>query len=151
MSRFLIVLPGLVLLIVLPFSGFAVSIDVNAHRKSDVVQRGAEVYAAQCAACHGIRLEGQEDWQVRDPDGYLPAPPHDATGHTWHHPTRQLFEITKYGTEQVVGGGYRSNMIGFEDVLSDDDILAVLAFIKSTWPRQIVDHHDRIDAAHGSQ
>ena len=29
----------------------------------------------------------------------LPAPPHNETGHTWHHPDEMLFAITKYGRE----------------------------------------------------
>ena len=47
-----------------------------------VTALGQKVYAAQCAACHGARLEGQPNWRVRGPDGRLPAPPHDASGHT---------------------------------------------------------------------
>ncbi len=69
-------------------------------------------------------------------------------GVTWHHPTAQLFEITKYGSEAVVGGGYRSNMMGFGDVLTDEQILATLAYIKSTWPSRIVERHDEMDAAY---
>jgi mono/diheme cytochrome c family protein len=109
--------------------------------------RGEAIYAAECAACHGAALEGEvADWRRPGPDGRLPAPPHDETGHTWHHPDRLLFEITKHGTEAVVGGDYRSNMIGFGDVLSDAEILAVLAWIKSTWPAEIRAIHDRINA-----
>ena len=110
--------------------------------------RGAEIYAETCAACHGIDLEGQvADWRSRGPDGLLPAPPHDETGHTWHHADAVLFQITKYGTEALVGGDYRSNMIGFGDVLSDAEILAVLGYIKSTWPPQVIAAHDRVNAA----
>ena len=78
----------------------------------------------------------------------MPAPPHDERGHTWHHPDAQLYEITRLGTEAVVGGGYRSRMIGFGDTLDDADIRAVLAFIKSTWPRQIIERHDELNAAY---
>lgn len=114
---------------------------------ADAVARGAEVYAEYCAACHGAELEGQVlDWRSPGPDGLLPAPPHDETGHTWHHADQLLFRITKYGTEALIGGTYRSNMIGFGDVLSDAEILSVLAYIKSTWPRQVRAAHDRINA-----
>lgn len=44
-----------------------------------------------------------------------------------------LFRITREGTSAVVGGGYESDMPGFRGVLSDADIRAALAFIKSTW------------------
>jgi mono/diheme cytochrome c family protein len=98
--------------------------------------RGAALYAEHCAACHGANLEGAENWREAGPDGRLPAPPHDATGHTWHHADRVLFEITKYGSAAVIGGGYESDMIGFGDVMSDAAIRDVLAFIKSTWPER---------------
>ena len=97
---------------------------------------GELLYHQNCAACHGAALEGQPDWRRPGPDGRLPAPPHDATGHTWHHGDDLLFRITRDGTSEVVGGGYESNMPGFGDVLSDAQIRAVLEFIKSTWPER---------------
>lgn len=95
---------------------------------------GATVYADACASCHGADLEGAPDWRTPGPDGLLPAPPHDASGHTWHHGDGTLFRLTKEGPAAVVGGGYRSAMPGFGDMLSDQEIWAVLAFIRSTWP-----------------
>lgn len=111
------------------------------------VDAGRVIYQDNCASCHGENLEGEPNWRERDAEGYLPAPPHDETGHTWHHPTRQLAEITKIGTEALVGGGYRSNMPGFEETLDDDEILSALAYIKSTWPDEIIARHNQIDAA----
>lgn len=98
--------------------------------------RGAAVYAQSCASCHGAALQGAPDWTAPGPDGLMPAPPHDATGHTWHHSDRILFRIVAEGPASVVGGGYRSAMPGFGDVLSDADIRAVLAHIRSTWPER---------------
>lgn len=81
----------------------------------------------------------------------MPAPPHDATGHSWHHPDTQLFLTTKFGTEALVGGTYKSDMKGFGDILSDAQILEVLAYIKSTWPKRVADRHTEIsDAAAGN-
>jgi mono/diheme cytochrome c family protein len=111
------------------------------------VDRGKTLYDDNCASCHGANLEGQADWRRRDSDGYLPAPPHDATGHTWHHPDSQLFAITKHGTQALVGADYKTRMIGFGDSLDDAEILAVLAYIKSTWPDQIIARHNQINAA----
>jgi mono/diheme cytochrome c family protein len=116
------------------------------YADAEVVAEGKRLYADHCAACHGADLQGQPDWRLPDALGYLPAPPHDETGHTWHHPDPLLFAITKYGTSAVVGGDYRSNMMGFGDVLSDEEIVAVLAYIKSTWPQRIIDRHDRMNA-----
>jgi mono/diheme cytochrome c family protein len=107
---------------------------------------GQAVYAQHCAACHGANLEGQPDWQKRLPSGSFPAPPHDATGHTWHHPDQYLFETTKYGWQRFAPPGYQSVMQGFQDVLSDAEIWAVLAYIKSHWPPAIRAQQERLNA-----
>lgn len=112
----------------------------------EVVALGAEIYDAECAACHGAELEGQPDWRRALPNGRLPAPPHDATGHTWHHPDEVLVAITTLGTEAVVGSGYKSDMPGFGDRLSADEIVAVLSYIKSTWPAEVIAIHDDVNA-----
>lgn len=98
---------------------------------------GQQVYVEACASCHGAELEGQPNWRVRRADGRLPAPPHDETGHTWHHADQQLFDMTKQGVEAFAPEGYESDMPAFAEVLSDDEIWAVLAYIKSTWPETI--------------
>ena len=97
---------------------------------------GKTLYAERCASCHGARLEGQRDWKSPLPSGRMPAPPHDASGHTWHHPDGVLFRIIREGPAAVVGGGYESDMPGLGNVMSDDEIWDVLAFIKSTWPER---------------
>ena len=108
----------------------------NAASSAEVIEQGRQIYADQCASCHGAQLEGQPDWKTPLPSGRLPAPPHDAGGHTWHHPDDILFRIVREGTAAIVGGGYESDMPGFADLLSDAEIRAVLAYIKSTWPER---------------
>jgi len=101
---------------------------------------GRAVYEKHCASCHGARLEGQANWQRRLPSGRMPAPPHDDTGHTWHHPERVLFDITKYGVVPPhAPPRYQSNMPAFQSVLSDDEIRAVLVYIKSHWPAKVME------------
>lgn len=111
------------------------------------VARGAEIYALNCAECHGANLEGEAGWKLQNPDGSFRAPPHDASGHTWHHPDDVLFRIVREGTAAVVGGGYESDMPGFADVLSDADIRAVLDYIKSTWPERERRYQERVSEA----
>lgn len=95
---------------------------------------GGRVYAQHCASCHGAKLEGQPDWRRRLPNGRMPAPPHDETGHTWHHPDEVLFAITKRGlVPPYAPPGYQSDMPAFAGVLSDAEIRAVLAYIESHW------------------
>jgi len=116
-----------------------------------IVARGKDVYGASCASCHGGNLEGQPNWRERRPDGLLPAPPHDGTGHTWHHPDSVLFEITKFGVQKFAGADYKSAMPAFDQRLSDADIAAALSFIESTWSPQIRQRHDAINRASADQ
>ena len=104
----------------------------EAERRSRLAL-GERVYAEQCASCHGDNLEGQPDWQTPLPSGRLPAPPHDVSGHTWHHSDEELFAITKGGMAAIVPD-HESDMPAFGETLSDAEITAVLDFIKSTWP-----------------
>ena len=101
------------------------------------VSRGKAIYASHCAACHGADLEGQPNWRERMPNGRLPAPPHDATGHTWEHSDRALFEVTKFGFASKAGAAYQTDMRAFRDELSDEQIWAVISYIKSRWPQRL--------------
>ena len=120
----------------------------NAASSAEVIEQGRQIYADQCASCHGAQLEGQPDWKTPLPSGRLPAPPHDAGGHTWHHPDDILFRIVKEGTAAIVGGGYESDMPGFADVLGDAEIRAVLAYIKSTWPERERTYQENVSQPH---
>jgi mono/diheme cytochrome c family protein len=106
------------------------------------IDGGRAIYAAKCASCHGVNLEGQPDWQSAKEDGTYPAPPHDETGHTWHHGDAMLRDYVRRGGQAVLddmGVDFTSGMPGFGDDLTDDDIEAVLAYIRSTWPDRIRD------------
>lgn len=105
----------------------------NGQPAESELAAGRHLYAANCARCHGVKLEGQPDWMKRLPNGRLPAPPHDETGHTWHHSDAQLLTITKLGL-QAIAPGYESDMPAFENVLTDDEISSILNYIKSEWP-----------------
>ena len=153
-NRFVFLAAGLALVVIAvvalsignPFSAQAGG---HALRPDDakVLARGKQVYAAQCGACHGATLEGQPDWRERGLNGLLPAPPHDASGHTWHHADDVLFRITKHGVAKAVGlKDYLSAMPIYESVLSDDEIIAVLSWIKAQWPTAVRQRHDQINA-----
>lgn len=111
------------------------------------VELGKQVYKRSCALCHGIDLEGQPNWRIRRPDGRLPAPPHDGTGHTWHHPDDVLFGITKFGLIPPYSPeDYQSDMPALGGILSDEEIWAVLAYIKSRWSDDILKIQQDINA-----
>lgn len=102
------------------------------------LMEGEAIYKAECAGCHGLKLEGQPDWRTRRPDGKLPAPPHDATGHTWHHPKEQLAAIVKFGlVPPNAPAGYVSDMPAYGGKLTDRQIDNVLVYIESRWPPEV--------------
>jgi len=111
----------------------------HAFDGTDLAQ-GALLYQEHCAACHGADLEGQPDWQSPGPDGVYPAPPHDETGHTWHHSTAMLFEYTKLGGAEALAragvSSVNSGMPAFREQISDAQIIDILAWIASTWPKR---------------
>lgn len=116
------------------------------------ITNGKSLYQEQCAACHGAGLEGQPNWQSPNPDGTLPAPPHDATGHTWHHDNQLLFSYTKLGGKVALSErgvtNFKSGMPGFAGVVSDDEIWDILAYIRSTWPKRVQEIQARRNPPH---
>ncbi len=130
------------------FTNGSAEIDRVVLRDKDpaIVALGANVYEANCASCHGANLEGQANWRSPGEDGRLPAPPHDETGHTWHHDGDTLFQLTKYGVGALINDpDYASNMPIYDGVLSDEEIIAVLSYIKSTWPEEIRARHTEME------
>ena len=97
---------------------------------------GARIYQDSCASCHGADGQGEADWKTPKPDGSYPAPPHDASGHTWHHGDGLLYQIIRDGGASLDLPDFKSNMPAFAGSLSDAKIRAVLEFLKSTWPEQ---------------
>lgn len=124
--------------------------DDNVPLDMQLVKQGEVIYGKHCASCHGADLEGQPDWKNRNEQGRLPAPPHDETGHTWHHSDQLIFELTKYGmVPPNIPEGYESDMPAFESILSDDEIRSVIEFIKSQWPADIRNMQSQRNASSG--
>ena len=104
------------------------------------VTRGRMAYERYCASCHGKQLQGQADWKSPLPNGRLPAPPHDASEHSWHHPDVVLAGITRRGLKPYVSQDYESDMPAFEGILTEEQIGDILSYIKSTWPERERDY-----------
>lgn len=100
----------------------------------DLVETGRRIYAVECAGCHGADLKGQPDWQYADASGRAKAPPHDETGHSFEHSDADLFRTVKFGVWTHRDRRVEFSMPAFASRLMDEQILAVLAFIKSRWP-----------------
>ena len=97
-SRFLLIS---VALLAVSSTNFAEAIELRPNDPF-YVKMGEKVYLKQCASCHGVNLKGQVGWQDTMVDGMRLAPPHDKSGHTWHHPDEMLFNLTKYGFKAMI-------------------------------------------------
>ena len=115
---------------------------------SDTFTVGQTVYNTHCASCHGIDGEGQFPDAPMQPDetGRIGAPPHDGTGHTWHHGDDLLI---RYVIEGGLGDPDRFYpMPALGGVLSDEEITAVIAYIKTMWePDQVAVQREQTIAA----
>lgn len=96
------------------------------------IARGARVFEANCAVCHGAQAQGAVNWRVRDADARFPPPPLNGTGHAWHHPLAALRYVIKNGSP-----GGQGNMPAWKDKLSDEQIDDVIAWFQSRWPDEV--------------
>jgi mono/diheme cytochrome c family protein len=95
--------------------------------------RALRIYAADCAGCHGDKMQGQPDWRHVNAQGRLPAPPLDGTGHAWRHGNAELLHIIKSSVLDQAGADYQTDMPAFDGKLSDDDLGGLVALIRSSW------------------
>lgn len=96
------------------------------------IARGEELYAPHCQPCHGNR---------NGDGGIATAPRHNQDGHTWHHTDLVLLDTITNGSGER--GVMLRRMTGVPDdaprmpawqgALSEDDMQAVLALIKTWW------------------
>ena len=100
------------------------------------VLQGREVYQAHCATCHGANAEGAPHWATPSPDGLYPAPPHDDSGHTWHHSDHVLEETIRDGMGDPLRPGSPMRMPAFGEVLAEAEVRAVIAHFKSLWSEE---------------
>lgn len=103
------------------------------------IEQGQTIYATYCADCHGAELQGETEWKVQNEDGTFRSPPHDETGHTWHHGDPTLLAAIRLGGARFEGADISgtSPMPAFGEILTTEEATAVLTFIKSTWPDDI--------------
>ena len=104
------------------------------------VTEGARIFRDNCAECHGQEGEGASGWRQVGSDGKYPAPPLNGTGHGWHHPLRVLYTVVNNGSP-----GGQGNMPAWKGTLSDEQILAAIAWFQSRWPKEIYAAWDKRD------
>lgn len=96
-----------------------------------VLELGEEVYLSQCQPCHGN--QGKGDGAAAK---FLESKPRDLTAGEW--------ESVSEGTASEVAGVVRDGIEGtemepFADLLEEDEILAVAAYVIETFVKQSTD------------
>ena len=99
--------------------------------EADVARYGALRYAENCMSCHGGATGGS----------MMDYPPrHNANGHTWHHGDCELKQVIRTGStpmtemmRRMMASPDAPRMPAFRDRLSDEEIDAVLGYIKTLW------------------
>ena len=99
----------------------------------DSINSGRAIYEQHCASCHGANAEGAPNWQERDARGELPAPPHNAEGHTWRHSDAALYEMVSKGWRDPFNKSKRLTMPAFGGEMSPAQIRAVIGYLKTLW------------------
>lgn len=127
-----------VLVVVVWFATARLRSTANVTGDAAEIALGEQVYVTHCAECHGAQLEGEPNWQAPNDDGTMKAPPHDVTGHTWHHGDAYLLDRIRNGTRMLDAATQAaSDMPAYEGVLTEAEMSAVLTYIKSHWPADI--------------
>lgn len=103
-------------------------------------EAGRPLYLQHCAACHGDRGQGAPQWQRPNPDGSMPPPPLNGTGHAWHHPLKALVTTIANG---------QGTMPGWRNKLQKPEMLAIIAWFQSLWPDEIYAAWARMDQGGG--
>lgn len=93
-------------------------------------EAGFALYRANCATCHGDFLDGAPGWQT---NARL-APALNESGHAQNHSDADLFLRVSAGARS----GGTVTMPAFRGVLSDSEILSVLAYVQSWWPQEVM-------------
>ncbi|GAB5494326.1 MAG: cytochrome c [Phototrophicaceae bacterium] len=116
----------------------------------EAYETGQRVYAQNCASCHGEDGEGQFPNAPMQPDatGRIGAPPHDSSGHTWHHADSLLYQIVAEGGSGTPDRFYP--MPAFGDQLTTEEIEAVLFYIKTFWTEEERQRQAEISDASGN-
>lgn len=105
--------------------------DTGRWYTEEQVMRGKEIFAENCAGCHGDNAESTPDWKTPDANGNYPPPPLNGSAHAWHHPLAVLKRVIEDGGEP-----YGGVMPAWGDTLSDRQIVDVIASFQSYWPEE---------------
>lgn len=103
------------------------TVAVAQSRVSDPLEQGAQVYSANCATCHGARGSPDPDSALVKSLGVMPANFSDALFNSREPASTWRMVITLGGAAM----GFSEMMPAFGESLSEQEIEAVLAYIKT--------------------
>ncbi len=110
---------------------------------SEQITQGRVYYEETCAKCHGISGEGMFPEAPLEPDasGRYGAPPHNSTGHTWHHTDELLLRYVLEGGFADLSNFYP--MPRWDDLYDREKAALIIAYIKTMWTdeQRIYQHH----------
>lgn len=96
------------------------------------LSEGNEIYAENCASCHGKQAESIASWQQIDANGIYPPPPLNGSAHAWHHSLDIMDRVIREGGKPL--GGV---MPGWKDILTEDQRLKAVASFQQYWSDDI--------------
>jgi mono/diheme cytochrome c family protein len=108
--------------------------DLKLAAPAQQVAAGQQLYATRCASCHGAQLEGAPGWPERQANGVMPAPPLDARSPARERDDAWIFSTVREGGQATAAPGTLSTMPAFGGPMSDEEIWAVISYLKSSWP-----------------
>jgi len=90
--------------------------------------QGQQLYELHCAVCHGLKLEGQPNWQEGMAANLLLAPALDQNSPSRQYSDEQILQL-------ISQGGIKPNttMLGYKDKLTPTEMAALLGYIKTHW------------------
>ena len=86
------------------------------------LSEGKKLFQNNCASCHGTKAQGKV------------GPALNGTGHSAHHSPMSMMQKIKKGGKI---------MPSFKDKLSDKEIMYILRYLKSTWPKNVQKHYNK--------
>lgn len=126
-----IILLSLLLLSACDTNGDKLEIKGRWYTQSQL-QLGEKIYQQHCIGCHKAQAQGTREWKKTLSNGHYPPPPLNGSAHAWHHSLRSLSRSVKNGGVPLGG-----TMPAFKQTLSNQEILAVIAYFQSFWSDKI--------------
>jgi mono/diheme cytochrome c family protein len=105
------------------------------HFDPESISRGARLFEANCAQCHGPQAQGHPDWETPSDGSFAAAPPLNGTGHDWQRSRAELAATIKNGVRRK--SDKVDVMPAWKGRLSERDIEDVINWMQSLWSAEV--------------